>query len=206
MQQPETRAWVEIDLGALQRNAAALRNHAGVPLLPMVKADAYGLGAPSVVAVLEKTKTWGYGVATVEEGRELRGSGIRRPILIFTPLLEEELAAAHQLDLTPVLGEEAGLKTWARLGGPWHLMIDTGMSRAGLGWRDALDAKNPVVRAIRGESGANVPKPDGICTHFHSAELDDGSVQEQEKRFEQVLGLTPPRMEGKSALVLLSSV
>ena len=39
-----TRAWVEIDLGALRRNWATMAVR-GVPLLPMVKADAYGLGA-----------------------------------------------------------------------------------------------------------------------------------------------------------------
>ena len=36
------RAWVEIDLGALLRNAEKIAAHARVPLLPMVKADAYG--------------------------------------------------------------------------------------------------------------------------------------------------------------------
>ena len=40
-----TRAWVDIDLGALLRNGEALAKHARVPLLPMVKADGYGLGA-----------------------------------------------------------------------------------------------------------------------------------------------------------------
>ena len=47
MQSQLTRAWVEIDLGALLRNGARVAEHTGSRLLPMVKADAYGLGARS---------------------------------------------------------------------------------------------------------------------------------------------------------------
>ena len=42
------RAWVDIDLGALRQNARTMAARAGKPLLPMVKADAYGLGAVAV--------------------------------------------------------------------------------------------------------------------------------------------------------------
>jgi alanine racemase len=62
------RAWVEIDLGALRRNAAAIAAHAGVPILPMVKADAYGLGAVRIARALDLDDPWGFGVATVPEG------------------------------------------------------------------------------------------------------------------------------------------
>ena len=66
------RAWVDVDLGALLRNGTSLANQAGVPLLPMVKADAYGLGAERVARTLERLDPWGFGVATVGEGEELR--------------------------------------------------------------------------------------------------------------------------------------
>ena len=49
------RARVEIDLGALQRNGAAVARRAGVPLLPMIKADAYGLGAATSEVVMKVT-------------------------------------------------------------------------------------------------------------------------------------------------------
>src|SRR6266849_1185493 len=70
------RARVEIDLGALQRNGAAVARRAGVPLLPMIKADAYGLGAAAALRALDVLEPWGYGVATVAEGEELRGLGV----------------------------------------------------------------------------------------------------------------------------------
>ncbi|MGH7709757.1 MAG: alanine racemase, partial [Gemmatimonadaceae bacterium] len=55
------RAWVDVDLGALVRNAQIMQRRASVPLLPMVKADAYGLGAVPVTRALERLRPWGYG-------------------------------------------------------------------------------------------------------------------------------------------------
>ena len=78
MKQTSARALVEIDLGALQRNGAAIARRAGVPLLPMIKADAYGLGVGGAVRALEVLEPWGYGVATVIEGEELRDLGVSR--------------------------------------------------------------------------------------------------------------------------------
>src|SRR3970282_1918105 len=75
------RAWVEVDLSKLVHNAptppAAAR---GAKLLPMVKADAYGLGAVPVAKALEALEPWGFGVATIPEGAELRAAGIRRAL------------------------------------------------------------------------------------------------------------------------------
>ena len=88
-----TRAWVEIDLGALCRNGAAVAARAGVPLLPMVKADGYGLGGLRAALALDVLDPWGYGVATVTEGDELRRGGITRPIVVFTPILRTEIDA-----------------------------------------------------------------------------------------------------------------
>ena len=59
------RAWVEIDLGALRQNAATIARRAGVPIVPMIKADAYGLGAEAVARALEPLQPWGYGLATI---------------------------------------------------------------------------------------------------------------------------------------------
>ncbi len=86
-----TRAWVEVDLGALCRNGAALAGRAGVPLLPMVKADGYGTGGLRAALALDSLDPWGFGVATVDEGEELRRAGIGRPIVVFTPILRTEI-------------------------------------------------------------------------------------------------------------------
>ncbi len=178
-----TRAWVEIDLGALRRNAAALATRAAA-LLPMVKADAYGLGALPVVRALEHLDPWGFGVATIDEGIELRRAGIERRILVFTPVRRDDLPEMRRARLTPALGRAADVAHWVSIGGgAWHLAIDTGMSRAGAVWSE-IDGMCAVVQSS---------PPEGAFTHFHSADLDDGSREEQERRFERALARLPLR-------------
>jgi len=126
------RAWMEVDLDAVVANARAVETRAGVPIIPMVKADGYGLGAVRVALALEPLQPRAYGIATVTEGRELRDAGIERPIIVFTPLLRDEYAEARKLSLTPALGSLDEIEAWTPEGGPWELSIDTGMSRAGV--------------------------------------------------------------------------
>ncbi len=183
MASSEQRAWMEVDLGALCRNASALSARSGVPLIPMIKADAYGLGAEMVWRALETENVLAYGVATIEEGTTLRAAGLDRSIIVFTPLLREELAEAHHSQLTPTLGYEREILDWATFNAPYHLSVDTGMSRAGLPWREIADVTDAVTRF----------PPEGVFTHFHSAELDDGTLEEQEARFRVALQALPAR-------------
>ena len=178
-----TRAWVEIDLGALCRNGAAVAARAGVPLLPMVKADGYGVGGLRAALALDALDPWGFGVATVTEGDELRRGGITRPIVVFTPILRTEIDALRRSDLTPALGDPAVIESWARTGRAWHLQVDTGMGRAGMRWDAVADHRELLART----------RPDGVFTHFHSAELEDGSRDEQERRFASALADLPER-------------
>src|SRR4051812_1653677 len=94
------RAWVEVDLGALVRNAKVIAAKAKAPLLPILKADAYGLGVVPVAHALSELRPWGFGVATVEEGAELRDAGVTGRILVCTPLLPIEFPAARAARLT----------------------------------------------------------------------------------------------------------
>lgn len=178
-----TRGWIEIDLDAIVRNAMVIAARAPA-ILPMVKADAYGVGAVPVVRALERLSPWGYGVATIEEGRELRRAGITRSLVLFTPVVVQDLRAVRDARITPALSSAESIAAWTTLGGgPWQLAIDTGMSRAGVRW-DRVDALASVVRACA---------PEGAFTHFHSASLDDGTMAEQGARFELALAALPAR-------------
>ena len=172
-----TRAWVEVDLAALVRNGRTLANLARVPLLPMVKADAYGVGVAAVVRALDVLDPAGFGVATLAEGVALREAGVRRPVLVFTPMLVADLRAAHAASLTPTLSDPASIVAWSAVGGAWHLAIDTGMHRAGVRW-DRVAELLPQLAAH---------PPLGAFTHFHSAEVDDDSMATQELRFRDAL-------------------
>jgi alanine racemase len=178
------RAWVEVDLAALQRNARALERHARAPLIPMVKGDAYGLGAVPVVRALDALDPYAFGVSNMVEGEELRRAGITRPIIIFTPTLPHDLPRLKASGLTPSLAAADGIARWRELdGGAWHLAIETGMNRAGVGWTE-LAPLHELIAAF---------PPVGAFTHFHSAEKDDGSIARQEARFLEAIASLPVR-------------
>src|SRR4051812_36619682 len=170
-----TRAWVEIDLGALLRNGQRFARAAGVPLVPMVKADAYGIGAVRAARALQQLDPapWAFGVATIEEGAELRNAGITERILVSSPLLPQQFDAAIRAKLTPLLGDTVSIARWIERELPWHLMIDTGMNRAGVSWREVDSVRELVAQR----------PPEGACTHFHSSQMPDGSRETQERRF-----------------------
>src|SRR2546427_4386395 len=117
------RAWVDIDLGALLRNARSIAAHAGVRILPMVKADAYGLGAVRVARTLEGLDPWGFGVSAIAEGEELRNASIARPIIVFTPLLPGDFDACARAQIVPTLAARDAILRWTEAfpDQPWHL-------------------------------------------------------------------------------------
>ena len=168
------RAWVEVDLGNVVANARTVLAAArGAALLPMVKANAYGMGAVRVSRALETVNPWGYGVATVEEGIELRRAAIGRPLLVLTPTGPEQLAVYREHDLRAVLDDPDVAAAWS---GPFHLEVDTGMGRCGVRWDD-------VARLGRCAT-ANI---EGVFTHFYAADEGPEKVAEQWERFRDAL-------------------
>jgi alanine racemase len=172
-----SRAWVEISAGALKANFQTLRDSVGpgVPILPMVKADAYGLGVERVVETLDPLGPWGYGVAAVEEGVALRALGVDRPVLVCSPAppgsYEDAVGSDLILSISDLHGLDRLRDAASRVGKPgrFHLEVDTGMGRAGLDWRDA-GRWAPALQ----ERLSEVVAWEGIFTHFHSADGVDG--------------------------------
>lgn len=184
--QETARVWADVDLRALVQNARTVARISGARLLPMVKANGYGLGALAVARALESLDPWGFGVATVEEGAELRSGGVTRPILVFNPVHSTLIPRYRAHALRAVVGDTEGLNAWLSEMGPapFHIEIDTGMARAGFRW-NADGAWRPQLGEARGW--------EGIFTHFHSAETDPASVHRQWRRFQQVLEGLPRR-------------
>jgi alanine racemase len=181
------RAWVDVDLGALVANARMLAAKAQARLLPMVKANGYGVGAVAVARALESVGPWGFGVATPAEGAELRAAGITLPIVVFTPLQSGWIDSCLRHSLTPSIGDAATLAQWIAADRPFHLEIDTGMGRSGVRWSDEAELR--AVHELLGRAA----HWEGVFTHFHSAESDLLATHEQWRRFQSVLDGLPPR-------------
>jgi alanine racemase len=194
-----SRAWVEVDLAALRSNFETVRRAAGsrAAVIPMVKANAYGTGSERVVGALEPLAPWGYGVATANEGADVRGMGVTRPILVIGPLPPDSTTLAAEHGLTPGISELDALDRWnlaAQATGKrldFHVEIDTGMGRAGFDWRETAE----WGRQVRDRCTANL-RWTGVYSHFHGADAPDAAVSAaQWERFRDALGQLPVSRE-----------
>ena len=129
---------IVVDLDALSHNLQAIRAHVGVPVMGIVKANAYGHGLVRVARHLEAQGVDQLGVAFVEEGVALRKAGIQLPILVLGGIFGPQVAQflRHDLEITvssldklrqvEATAEALGRKAVV------HLKIDTGMERIGV--------------------------------------------------------------------------
>jgi alanine racemase len=186
---PSRPAWIEIDIGKLRRNLRLIRDDlpASVKLMAVVKDDAYGHGAVDVARIALEEGAWGFGLSTLEEAMALRESKLPAPLLLLGERQEPELEWCVAHDLTVCLNESNTIRTLARTAArfnkqiPVHLKINTGMSRYGIRWDEAL----PLVEQIHSEKSLLL---DGVMTHFaQSDETDKGFANLQLSRFNEVL-------------------
>ncbi len=193
------RAWVEIDLTALAHNIHQIRRlllpH--TDLMAVVKADAYGHGAVTVAqTVLQAGATW-LGVATIPEGIELREAGIEAPILVMGAThTAEQIRAIADWNLQPTLCtpkqalvfSEAIGQSLPRQPLPVHIKLDTGMSRLGTSWQNAVE----FVQLVQGLPGLAIAS---IYSHLATADDPDPTImRQQQQRYEhaiQTCGFSP---------------
>ncbi len=164
-------------MGALRRNTDVIRaqlQDAGVGLLAVMKADAYGHGAVMCARAIER-KVWGFAVSLVEEGVELRRAGIECPIVVlgcYYGLSHRDVVAYR---LTPVIGDVADLRRLARAAEDLgvarlgiHLKLDSGMSRLGI----RPEGIEGFVRELAQYPGITLS---GLATHLLDA---DGATED----------------------------
>jgi alanine racemase len=169
------RAEARIDLDRITENVSHLKQIAGVDLMAVVKADAYGHGLiPVARAALDGGATY-LGVALLEEAIALRDAGITAPILawLLPPGSDYKSAIDRDIELSVpsliALKEIGAVKSdrKARV----HLEVDTGMTRGGfLSEWDTLDRTHlDGVEVI------------GIFSHFARAD-EPGEKQNHNQR------------------------
>jgi alanine racemase len=163
----EPNAWAEVDLDALGENLALVRGKlaAGVRVMGVVKADAYGHGARAVSQELVERGVEYLGVATIDEGIELREAGIEVPVVVLPGICDSACAEAVRRDLSPALYSlpQAGSfsRTAEKIGRALkvHIKIDTGMSRIGVFPDKACEFIESIKRLPFLEL-------EGVFTHF----------------------------------------
>ena len=183
------RTSASVDLGALEENYRAIEAllEPAVALLCVIKADAYGHGAVEVGRRLESLGATYFGVATVDEGRELRQGGIRTPILLLSGVMPwERLEALVEYDLTTALINTDMLERLARFRGgkqlKVHVKIDTGMGRLGFGAGEL----HSLARRLAGTKGFEV---EGMMSHFSASERRSDYGVRQVEAFVRAVGL-----------------
>jgi alanine racemase len=129
---------IRVDLDTLTFNLRSIRAHVGVPVMAIVKANAYGHGLVPVAQHLQEQGVEQLGVAFVEEGIALRQAGITVPILVLGGIFGRQVAQfiAHDLEITvssldKLRQVEAAAEALGRKA-VIHLKIDTGMERIGV--------------------------------------------------------------------------
>lgn len=176
-----TRA--EVNLAALRHNLRVVTKQAsGAKVWPVLKADAYGHGAPAVARTLERAGAEGFCVALIEEAVELREAGIAVPILVMGGYHGNAYEELAELRVTPVIydaGQVEGLARAARRLGcevEAHLKVDTGMSRLGV----RLDQLEAIAERIHAHPEVRIT---GLMTHLACAE-EEAFTAKQVARFE----------------------
>jgi len=202
-----TRAY--IDLAVVAENVRVLRAHAGVPLIAVAKADAYGHGLHVAAHGLVAGGAAMIAVANLKEAALLRTAGISAPILLLGYLPPSQACDALRWDVTCTLFNDevvAALLAAAHETGRVarvHVEADTGMGRLGF----APAAVGPLLRRLASEPMMDVV---GLYTHFASAdEPDEHFSLLQLERFTALLGavtaagLRPPLVHAANSAAML---
>ena len=183
-------AWVEINLAHLESNLEIIKSYTAsknTRIMAVVKADAYGHGAVEISRQAIKSGAYALGVALVEEGVELRKSGINPPIYVLgeSPPQAIEEAIRHNLILGINSYKSAQFisKECERIGKetPININIDTGMNRIGINFNDAASQILKVSKLTN-------LKLESISTHFSCASGRESSYTElQWSRFNEII-------------------
>lgn len=169
----QKRTWAQIDLDAAAHNLAVIRRRIGEkPLLCcVIKADAYGHGAVRLAKEYEALGADWLALSNIEEALQLRRAGVSLPMLVlgYTPpeaapeLAENNISqCAYSAEYCAALSENA-VKSGVSV--KIHIKADTGMSRLGFYFQDAVrDAA--AVEEIAAACRLPGLIPEGIFTHF----------------------------------------
>ncbi|MEM1436138.1 MAG: alanine racemase [Pseudomonadota bacterium] len=163
-------AQLRVSRSALRANYHHLEASTAGPVGAVVKADAYGLGAHTVVACLIEAGCSTFFVATAAEALALRQHYESITLYVFAGADHRTAPLLAEQRIQPLLNTPAQIESWRRLcaGAPCGLQIDTGMARLGFDWRDpaAVDSTGLELSLL--------------STHFACADEPDARLNVQQ--------------------------
>ena len=187
-----------IDLDAIRHNIAAVRERSQALVMAIIKADAYGHGAVELARILDADCAF-FGVSSILEAMELRQAGVEKPILILghTPISAFPTAVRNGIRPAIFHYEDAvALSRAAQEAGiiaPFHIAVDTGMSRIGF---QVTQSDADLCAAIAALPGITA---EGLFSHFATADCADLTRAKQQAelfdKFDRMLkdrGVTIP--------------
>ncbi|MDD5200292.1 MAG: alanine racemase [Terrimicrobiaceae bacterium] len=172
-----TRVWAEVDPAAFRHNVEAARRLSGTELIAVVKADAYGHGVDMAVPALRELAAL-FAVANVEEAAVVRALAPEKDVLLLSPCLPAERAAAVESRCIATVSSADEARHFA--GGRVSLKVDTGMGRIGV-WRPQALAE---VEAIVKLSGVALHS---VATHLPVPDEDEAFTRSQLGEFSEFI-------------------
>ncbi len=184
------RTWAEVNLDNIAHNykefcRISRQDGKKTKVMCVIKANGYGHGSCQLAKRLVAEGCEAFGVATLDEGIELRRKGIEIPILLLNHIAKDRISEALENNLTLTVYSRDMAEAVSRVAAgkiaKIHIKIDTGMTRVGI---------NPDVAAESIKYINSLPniETEGIFTHFSSAdETDTAYTKMQIERFKGVL-------------------
>lgn len=174
-------AWVEVNLDCIEHNIREIKKiiKPNVKILAVVKADAYGHGSIMLSPTLLACGVDMLGVSSIDEGLELRNSGIKAEILTLGAVPIWGFEEALKNNITVSIFNDEHLKSAKLLYEKTrkklkvHIKVNTNMNRIGIKYDNAPEF-------IKKVQNADYIDLKGIFTHFSCAEDEEKT----EKHFE----------------------
>lgn len=199
-----SEAWVELHLDCLSWNLSAVRRKARVPVMGVIKANAYGHGLTECGLWLDRQGIDALMVGNLEEAVSLRQAGVKCPVLNFGPLDSRHAAALvewhiSQSVFTPEVRDlsRAAARSGKKIN--VHIHIDTGMGRMGIPHDEAL----PYLELVATLPGISIQ---GLSTTLtEDPDFDAVQLERFAALFAEARALAVGRRHAASSAALLSS-
>ena len=175
-------AALSVDLSLLRKNVETVfTSLGGVGIIPVLKADAYGLGMTALAKTLAPCEqVCCFAVAQVPEGLTLRECGIEKPILVLGEALPAQIEAAIKADLSLTVGRVSDVESFARAAARHkkrariQIKFDTGLHRIG------VEETNFYALCGALTAHRDALSPEGAYSHF--ADPGDAALCERQFR------------------------